>query len=124
MIICRAHRQDLSAFPRGTRIDHNHLGCGRDLNRRPSARNTRASVLDHSATRPVNYTQRHDDTTLQSHDERLNFAFDVLFTFRTLIRRCGALVAAHKMAARQHQCLHWLRAAHRAHSRLVQSCVL
>jgi hypothetical protein len=47
------HRQDLSALAKGARINHHSLSRGWDLNRRPSARNPRASALDHSATRPV-----------------------------------------------------------------------
>ena len=49
MIICRALTVDLSAFAKGERNDRHNLSRGRDLNRRPSAQNPRASALDHSS---------------------------------------------------------------------------
>jgi hypothetical protein len=52
MIICRAPT-GFNALPKGARNDHHDLSRGRNLNRRPSARNPRASALDRSATRPV-----------------------------------------------------------------------
>jgi len=58
------HRQDLSAFPKGARNDHHNLSCGRDSSRRPSARNPRASTLDHSVNEPLK-TAKID---LEAHD--------------------------------------------------------